>query len=124
MIALGMFLAGSMIALFAQNMNQMLLGRILQGLGSGGCFTLGTAIIFDAFQKNKAIAAINNLNTVIPIIMAAAPMLGGTLNNAFGFRSNFLAIAIFVLLSFIICMFFFGETLPKEREPLFKYGGF
>ncbi len=116
MIALGMFLFGSIITLFAQSLDQMLWGRILQGLGSGGCFTLGTAIIFDAFKKERAIAATNNLNTIIPLVMAAAPLMGGYLNQTYGFRSNFLAIALFVLLSFIICLFFFEETLPAEKR--------
>lgn len=123
LIALGMFLAGSIITIFAQNLDQMLWGRILQGLGSGGCFTLGTAILFDAFQKERAIQATNNLNTIIPIIMAGAPVLGGYLNNAFGFRSNFLAIALFVCLSLIICLFFFEETLPKEKRPPLQIRG-
>ncbi len=120
MAALGMFLAGSIITLFAQNLDQMLLGRVLQGVGSGGCFTLGTAIIFDAFQKERAIAALNKLNTIIPLIMAAAPVAGGYLNHAFGFRSNFLAIAIFVALSLIVCLFFFEETLAKEKRTPFQ----
>lgn len=118
--AIGLFLAGSVMTLFAQNLDQMLLGRILQGLGSGGCFTLGTAIIFDAFQKEKAIKALNSLNTIIPLLMAAAPMLGGYLNLAFGFRSNFLAIAILVLASLIVCLFFFDETLAKEKRTSFQ----
>jgi DHA1 family bicyclomycin/chloramphenicol resistance-like MFS transporter len=119
MTALGIFLFGSIITVFAQNLDRMLWGRILQGLGSGGCFTLGTAIIFDAFKKERAIIATNNLFAIIPLVMAAAPMIGGYLNNAYGFRSNFLAIAAFVLLSFIICLFFFEETLPVEnRTPL------
>ncbi|MBS0615878.1 MAG: MFS transporter [Verrucomicrobia bacterium] len=116
MIALGMFLLGSIITLFGQNLDHMLWGRILQGFGSGGCFTLGTAIIFDAFQKDRAIAATNNLNTIVPLIMAAAPMLGGYLNLTFGFRSNFFAIAVFVLLSLLICLFFYKETLPVEKR--------
>lgn len=115
-IALLIFLIGSIITLFAQTLDQMLIGRILQGLGSGGCFTLGTAIIFDAFQKDRAVKALNNLNTIIPLIMAAAPMLGGFLNQSFGFRSNFLAIALVVLFSLAACLFFFEETLPKEKR--------
>jgi DHA1 family bicyclomycin/chloramphenicol resistance-like MFS transporter len=119
MAALALFLAGSIVTLFAQNLDQMLWGRILQGIGSGGCFTLGTAIIFDAFQKERAVAALTQLNTAVPLIMAAAPMLGGYLNYSFGFRSNFLAIALFVLMSFTICLFLFEETLPVEkRAPL------
>lgn len=103
----------------SNDFNTMLWGRLLQGIGSGGCFTLGTAIIFDAFQERKAIAAMNQLNTIIPLIMAAAPLLGGYLNSAFGFRSNFLVIALFVLASLTICLFFYEETLPREkRAPL------
>lgn len=120
MAALGMFLAGSLITLFAHSFDLMLWGRVLQGLGSGGCFTLGTAIIFDAFQDKKAIRAINQLNLTIPIIMAAAPMLGGYLNQAYGFRSNFLTIALFVFASFAVCWFFFDETLSKEKRRPFE----
>lgn len=119
MAALGLFLVGSLITLFAHNYTLMLVGRLLQGLGSGGCFTLGTAIVFDAFKADRAIKANNQINSIIPFIMAAAPMLGGYLNNTFGFRSNFLAITFFVLISFLICVFFFQETLAKEkRAPL------
>ena len=119
LVALGLFLFGSLITIVAQDFNYMLLGRLLQGLGSGGCFTLGTAIIFDAFQSNKAIKAINQLNLIIPFIMAAAPMAGGYLNHMYGFRSNFLAIALFVLVSLLICLTSFDETLSKEkRQPL------
>ncbi len=120
MVALGIFLAGSALALFARNLDEMLWGRILQGLGSGGCFTLGTAILFDAFQKEKAIDALNKLNTIIPVIMAGAPVVGGYLNYTFGFRSNFLAIAAFVLVSFIVCLFLFDETHPKEKRASFQ----
>lgn len=119
LFALGLFLAGSIMTLLAQNFTVMLFGRVLQGLGSGGCFTLGTAVIFDAFQKEKAILALNRINSIVPFIMAAAPMVGGYLNNLYGFRSNFLAIAVCVLISFTICVFFFDEPLPQEkRMPL------
>jgi DHA1 family bicyclomycin/chloramphenicol resistance-like MFS transporter len=117
--ALGMFFAGSLVTIFSQSFDQMLWGRILQGLGSGGCFTLGTAILFDAFQKERALKAINHLNSSIPFTMALAPLLGGYLNLTYGFRSNFIAIAVFVAVSLIVCALFFEETLPQEkRVPL------
>jgi DHA1 family bicyclomycin/chloramphenicol resistance-like MFS transporter len=119
-IALSIFLLGSLITLFSQSLDQMLWGRILQGLGSGGCFTLGTAIIFDTFEKKRAIEATNRLNTIIPLIMAGAPMLGGYLNNHFGFRSNFLAIIFFVALSLGLTQFFFKESLTPEKRQPFK----
>ncbi len=120
LVALILFFSGSLLTLFAADFSQMIAGRILQGLGSGGCFTLGTAIIFDAFQKEKAVQALNSLNMAIPIIMSLAPMVGGFLNYTYGFRSNFLLIAAFVLLSLFLCLLFFTESLPKEKRLPFQ----
>lgn len=119
-VALALFLIGSVISLFSQNLNQMLTGRILQGIGAGGCFTLRTAIIFDVFKKEKAISALNKFNTAIPLIRAASPMIGGYLNYSFGFRANFLLIALLVLTSFVICLFFLDETVPEEQKKPIK----
>lgn len=116
LFALSLFFLGSIGTLVSKNFDLMLWGRLLQGLGSGGCFTLGTAIIFDAFQKDRAIRMTNHLNMIVPLIMAAAPMVGGILNQSFGFRANFLLIASVVLASLATCSLFFEETLPKEKR--------
>jgi MFS transporter, DHA1 family, multidrug resistance protein len=118
--ALLLFLMGSIVTFLGTNFSHMIAGRILQGLGAGGCFTLGTAIIFDAFQKEKAIQALNSLNLAIPLIMSIAPMLGGYLNYMYGFRSNFLLIAVLVVLSLLLCLIFFKESLPKNQRTTFN----
>ncbi|MCA9508291.1 MAG: MFS transporter [Myxococcales bacterium] len=121
LVALSLFFLGSLITLFVTDLNLMLMGRVLQGIGSGGCFTLGTAILFDAFPKEKAMLAINQLNTIIPIIMATAPMLGAHLNNQYGFKSNFLAITMFVGFSLFICLVFYRETLKSDQRKDFSF---
>lgn len=113
--ALLLFFAGSVITLGSENYSLMLIGRVLQGVGSGGCFTLGTAIIFDLFQKERAVAALNKLNTIVPFLLAGAPLLGGCLNARFGYRANFMAIAAAVLFSLMACSLFLEETLQPER---------
>ena len=116
--ALVLFFLGSIVTVFAHSFSWLLFGRILQGLGSGGCFTLGSAIIFDSFSHKKALAALTHLNTIIPIIMSLAPITGGFLNGHFGFRANFLAITLAVLVSLVLCLTVFEETLPAtERKP-------
>jgi len=119
LIALGFFLIGSLITTVSSSFPWMLWGRLLQGLGSGGCFTLGTAIIFDVFHQQKAIKALNQLNLIIPFIMSLAPMVGGFLNHMYGFRSNFLLITLSVVLSLIMSLFFLEETLPQENKRPF-----
>lgn len=119
--ALFLFLLGSVGTIFAMGIKQMLLYRFLQGLGSGGCFTIGSAIIFDLWQGEKAVKVANDLNCAIPIIMAVAPMVGGYLNQVYNFRLNFIVIALFVLISFILCLFFLEETHLLEKRKSFCF---
>lgn len=116
LIALGIFFWGSMMTVSSDSFDVILWGRLLQGIGSGGCFTLGTAIIFDAFKGGNAVKALTRINSIIPFIMAGAPMLGGFLNQTYGFRSNFLAIAFCVMVCLLITLFFFEETLNEEKR--------
>lgn len=117
--ALGLFLLGSLMTLYTSSFSSLLWGRFLQGLGSGGCFTLGTAIVFDLFKGERAIGALTKINSICPFIMASAPLAGGYLNHLYGFQSNFLAIALCVLASCLVSMFFFEETHPLEERSKF-----
>jgi len=117
--ALGLFLLGSIGTVFATSIEQMLLYRIFQGLGTGGCFTIGSAITFDVWQEKKAVKVVNITNYIIPIAMAGAPILGGYLNQMYGFRSNFIAIALCALASFILCVSLLEETHPVEKRKPF-----
>ncbi len=119
--ALSIFLVGSLITVFSDDFGYVLLGRVFQGLGSGGCFTLGSAMIFDSLNEEDSAIVLNRLNTLVPLAMGGAPLVGAYLNQAYGFRANFEAIAITVALSLVICAFGFEEPLSEEkRRPLNK----
>ena len=120
LFALILFFLGSLITLFVDSYELLLLGRVLQGLGSGGCFTIGTAIIFDVFKEKQAIEALNKINIIVPFIMASAPLLGGYLNQRYGFRSNFYAIALCIFTCLSCCFLFLKETLKVGLRPQFN----
>mgnify|MGYP001226054279 CR=1 FL=1 len=117
--AMGLFSLGSIGTVFAKHIEWMLVWRTIQGLGCGGCFTIGTAIIYDKFHQEDATKAINDLNCIIPVIMAIAPLIGGYLNIHYGFRSNFSVIAVFSLLTLLVCILKLEETLVPEKRALF-----
>ena len=120
LIALGLFFLGSVLTVWADSFHVMLLGRVLQGLGSGGCFTLGTAIMFDVFDEKQAVRAMGHLNTAIPLLMAGAPLLGGLLTNLWGFRAHFIAIAATVCASLVVLVIVFKESLPPPKRTPFS----
>jgi len=111
---------GSLGTTFSDSIEWMLVWRTLQGLGCGGCFTIGTAIIFDKFHHEEATKVINDLNSIIPVIMALAPIAGGYLNIHYGFRANFIVIAVLSIASFLICVYWLEETLVSEKRATFN----
>ena len=94
LIALSLFFLGSVLTVWAKDFSWLIVGRVIQGLGSGGCFSLGSAVIFDFYSPQKALVALNLLNMIVPVLMALAPMVGGVLNQWYGFKANFLAILL------------------------------
>jgi len=120
LISLGIFFIGSLFTVFGENFEVLLGGRFLQGLGSGGCFTLRTAIVFDVFNKKQALLATAKINIIVPSLMACAPLIGGFLTNTYGFRSNFITIALIVFFSFFAILIFFKESLPPSKRTPFS----
>jgi DHA1 family bicyclomycin/chloramphenicol resistance-like MFS transporter len=87
---LGLFLAGNVIAAAASSLPVLVVGRLLQGVGAGCATTLVRSIARDAYgQENlvKAIAYLTMFYTLGPMI---APLMGGILIDAFGWRATFL----------------------------------
>lgn len=123
LVALGLFFLGSLITALPLDFSTMLVGRVLQGLGAGGCFTLGSTIIFDVFKEEEAVKVLNRLNVMIPLTMSAAPLVGGYLNIAYGFRSNFLAIAVTVGMSLLATLLWFEESHPLAKQKPFNGSG-
>ena len=116
LIALSLFFLGSVLTVWAKDFSWLIVGRVIQGLGSGGCFSLGSAVIFDFYSPQKALVALNLLNMIVPVLMALAPMVGGVLNQWYGFKANFLAILLVVFLSWVSTLIFFRETLHEESR--------
>lgn len=72
-----LFIAGSLTCALATNIELMLLGRVLQGLGGGFLFALGYAMIYMVFTQNlwpRAMALISGMWGVATLL---GPAIGG-----------------------------------------------
>src|SRR4051812_15537761 len=112
------FIAGSIWCGLANDLPSLLIGRVIQAAGACSTSVLSRAIARDLFSG----AALGRAMALIMIAMAAAPgfspLLGGALDHIFGWRSEFVFVAIFAAAAAMAYAAVLGETHGSTRLPL------
>lgn len=115
--AMSLFILGTFISLFATSFSFLLIGRIIQGIGSGIMMPLMQTILYLVYPREKRGYAMGLAGMVINVAPAIGPPISGLLINYFGWRSLFyipLPIAIIILL--LMIMFMKNVTEQRETE--------
>ncbi|MFO1284279.1 MAG: multidrug effflux MFS transporter [Burkholderiales bacterium] len=103
----------------AGNIESMWLARALQGLSAGAGMVVGRALIRDRFHGAEAQKVMSQVTLVFSIAPAVAPVAGGLLLEAFGWRSIFVTLLGFTLALFAWTAKALPETHPEAaRSPL------
>jgi EmrB/QacA subfamily drug resistance transporter len=89
-VALGIFLAASLLCAAATSVEMLALARVLQGLGGGGLMTLSQALIGEAIPPRDRAHYQGYLAGVAVTSSTFGPVVGGLLTHHFGWRSIFL----------------------------------
>lgn len=102
-ISLGVWSAMTAACGLAQNFVQLLLARIGVGVGEAGCTPAAHSLITDAVPAEKRASAMAFYGLGIPIGGLIGMVIGGTLNDFFGWRNAFLAVSIpGILFAFVL----------------------
>jgi len=112
-IALGIYVAASLLCTLADSINTLIAFRVLQGFAGGGVTIVGTTIVkdlFDGRERERVMATVMSLVLVAPMI---APVLGAFLLQIASWKAMFLALAIFgCCASVLVAMY--RETLKEK----------
>ena len=85
-ISIGIFMVGSMLCGVAQDMLQLIVFRAIQGIGGGGLFALGLAIIGDIIPPRDRGRYGGMFGAVFGVSSIAGPLLGGFFTDGPGWR--------------------------------------
>lgn len=113
LLSMPLFLIGSVIAIFAVDINTLLIGRAIQGLGVGVSSLTGPAMMADCFEGNELNRVSGYYSTVYSFIPISAPILGGFIQEYVGWQANF--VLMLILAAVIYCLFWI--KLPETHTP-------
>ena len=116
LLSLVLLLIASVGCALAQDINQLLLARLFEGLFGAGGAVLSRAIARDMYSGHdltRFFALLMLVNGLAPI---AAPVLGGALMAFLDWRGLFMTIGVIAVLLFILARVKLHETLAVERR--------
>lgn len=111
-----LLLVASVGCALAQDIHQLLLARLLQGLSAAGGAVLSRAVARDMYhghELTRFFALLMLVNGLAPIV---APVIGGGLMAFLNWRGLFIVIALIALLLLILSRVKLDETLPDQRR--------
>ena len=114
--ALVIFTLASIVAALAQSIWVFLAARAMQSTMTAG-FSMTLAVIRDTTPGEKAAGRIGYMSMVMAVAPMLGPVLGGVLDTAFGWRSNFWFFAGMGVFLLALVWIDLGETHQRKPKP-------
>ncbi|MGB3732129.1 MDR family MFS transporter [Microbacterium sp.] len=117
--AISVFIVGSIIGGWAQDMTWLIIGRGVQGLGGGGLMILSQAIIADVVPARERGKYMGIMGGVFAISSVAGPLLGGWFTDDLTWRWGlWMNIPLGILAIIAAAVFLHLPAAPKHRVRL------
>ncbi|GAB55353.1 MFS transporter, DHA1 family, bicyclomycin/chloramphenicol resistance protein [Glaciecola punicea ACAM 611] len=124
LVGLIIFLIGTAVCYFANSIEVLLAGRLIQAFGVSGPRVASMALVRDLYVGD-AMARVMSFTTVIFILVPMiAPLMGQVVMVHYGWRHIF---TVFAIVAVISALWFFSrqkETLPRAKRVKFSFPHF
>jgi DHA1 family bicyclomycin/chloramphenicol resistance-like MFS transporter len=118
LVCLALYVLASIGCSLAQSFGQLLFLRGAQGFSAGVGWVVGRAIVRDAFTGHDAQRLLSLITMIFGIAPAVAPVIGGLLQDAFGWRAVFVFLGLYGAAQLATCWLVLPETHPRAaRQP-------
>ncbi|MBW5801513.1 multidrug effflux MFS transporter [Halomonas elongata] len=117
LLALGVYLAGSLLCLSATTIEPLLAGRAIQAFGAAACSVVIQAICREAFAGQTRMRVFATIGMIIPVSTAMGPFIGGGVAALWGWRATFGALCLLGLGLLTACWRELPETSSTPGAP-------
>jgi MFS transporter, DHA1 family, multidrug resistance protein len=114
--ALVLFGLASIVCATTQDIKTLIALRFVQALGGAGSIVLARAVVRDLYSGVRAGHQLSLMGSITAFAPIVAPVIGGFLQTAWGWRASFFLLVIFAAVSGATAARFLPETL-RQRTP-------
>ena len=115
-IGFTVFMLASFLCIAASNIEIMVIGRILQGIGLSASRSISIAMIRDRFEGDYMAKIMSFVVTIFILVPIIAPTLGKFLLDNYGWESIFYSQLLFGIV--VLCWFW--KRQPETLPPAYK----
>jgi MFS family permease len=123
LVAMTLFLLGSILCGQAQTMTQLILARGLQGLGAGGIMPLAFILIGEMFTLEQRARMQGLFSGVWGVSSVAGPLLGGFIVDQLSWEWVFYVNIIPGLLAAALVGFAWRDQIQRQERSVVDYAG-
>lgn len=116
LFTIAMFTLGSVLCSIAQSPEQLIIYRIIQGLGGGMVAPIGMAMVFRLAPPERRGSIMGMLGIPMPLAPALGPVLSGWFIESLSWHWIFLINLPIGIAAFILCIKFLPDT-DRGRTP-------
>lgn len=113
-----LFVLGSALCGLAQNMEELIVFRIIQGLGSGAVQPVAITILADLYQLEKRAKMLGLNSGFWGVASVIAPLLGGFIVQHLSWHWVFYINVPLGIIAFLLIFYFFREKKQLNKTPL------
>lgn len=130
--AVGMFLTGLAVCIFAPNFPIMMSGRVLQACSNGITGSMVQVVLLTIYPAEKRGSVMGWYGLSIGAAPVIAPTIAGVLVDTLGWRSIFVISFVILGIAFVMALFLLEDVLETRRQKfdiasfvlsVFAFGG-
>jgi MFS transporter, DHA1 family, multidrug resistance protein len=115
---LAVFVGAGVVCAFAQSIEMLIFGRLLQGAGGCAGIALGRAIVRDRYDRERSASVLAYVTMGFATAPMIAPVLGGLIDDNFGWRPIFVLLAVVGALTAVATWVVLPETRPTSAPSV------
>ncbi len=123
LLAMAIFVSGSVLGGMSPTFDLLIFARILQGAGAGLIQPLALQVIFEIFPPAQRGRAMGFFGLGVVLAPALGPALGGVLVDSFDWRAVFFMVLPFCAVGCIMAMIFMPGRDAHGTRPAFDWIG-